>query len=342
VIIVASPDERHWGESEFSKERGIPGGTFRYFPLWSWDEIKCARSILVGTKLTEPQLFHRFRIFGGVPRNVFANEESVEYNLNQQDLTINNLKPSQGQAIALGTMDVETLTRTQPRSALIGYALPAEDDLTKNDFSNLEVQVISPRVAEKVYSKFISELWQEMLNSRGARGEIFEAYTRQLMIQNSMAFQCRDAFKTDDKRTGILLGGCTEIRLVEELNKLANMTENVVFHSVNPNQELIDFIYRQGEVVHAFQATCALTHSYNECRIQNLFDGICRKNMWSLKFYYLVPANNFKTFTLEGKQPTMLNVTFLCGMVPDPRQNQMAITRKRTRTNKQTNKEKQN
>lgn len=35
VIIVASPNEKYWGGSEFEKERGGYGGVFQYYPLWS-------------------------------------------------------------------------------------------------------------------------------------------------------------------------------------------------------------------------------------------------------------------------------------------------------------------
>jgi hypothetical protein len=40
VVIVASPDERHWGANAFSKKDHIGnGGMFRYFPHWSLVEL---------------------------------------------------------------------------------------------------------------------------------------------------------------------------------------------------------------------------------------------------------------------------------------------------------------
>jgi hypothetical protein len=45
-ILVSSPDERCWGESEFLKARGDTSGAFRFFPMWSLDELLAARPFM--------------------------------------------------------------------------------------------------------------------------------------------------------------------------------------------------------------------------------------------------------------------------------------------------------
>jgi hypothetical protein len=93
---------------------------------------------------------------------------------------------------------------------------------------------------------------------------MFEAIARESMAQEQkQEFECRkcvgttnDSYKSTFRK---MLGGCASIRLVlgdiVEAAKAENNT-NVLFHSANRNNRLIDFIYRD-EVghFHAFQAT---------------------------------------------------------------------------------------
>jgi hypothetical protein len=83
IIIVASPDERHWGGSSFSKRRTGYGGIFQQMPVWEANEIICAAPYLsfldpelsaliqYPTRLEE-ELMSRYRIFGGVPSLIFT------------------------------------------------------------------------------------------------------------------------------------------------------------------------------------------------------------------------------------------------------------------------------
>jgi hypothetical protein len=47
VIIVASPDEGHWGASSFSKKRGQSQGIFLYYPVWTLQELIMACEIYI-------------------------------------------------------------------------------------------------------------------------------------------------------------------------------------------------------------------------------------------------------------------------------------------------------
>ena len=68
VIVVTSPDERHWGESEFAKQRGSVLGIFKFFPLWSLEALLNARPSILGRSRKNAQIEQRFRQVGGVPR----------------------------------------------------------------------------------------------------------------------------------------------------------------------------------------------------------------------------------------------------------------------------------
>jgi hypothetical protein len=94
VIIVASPDERHWGESEFEKEREGIAGFFQYMPQWELEELQFAAPFLchndpeLKALLNDPfklnlEILDRYRIFGGVPRHIFGSRLSRERRLAQ-------------------------------------------------------------------------------------------------------------------------------------------------------------------------------------------------------------------------------------------------------------------
>ena len=81
VIIVASPDEGHWGGTGFHKGRGGKIGTFLYYPVWSLPEL-ISFSSFFDVHVTEHQIvcrfgrFSRFGMFGGVPRMVFSTRKT--------------------------------------------------------------------------------------------------------------------------------------------------------------------------------------------------------------------------------------------------------------------------
>jgi hypothetical protein len=51
VIIVASPDEQHWGGSSFDKEVAGRGGRLMYFPVWELHEL--LKSLSVFNQITK-------------------------------------------------------------------------------------------------------------------------------------------------------------------------------------------------------------------------------------------------------------------------------------------------
>ena len=42
VIIISSPNVRHWGGEEFEKFRGGQSGVFHFYPLWNLSELLCS------------------------------------------------------------------------------------------------------------------------------------------------------------------------------------------------------------------------------------------------------------------------------------------------------------
>jgi hypothetical protein len=320
TIIVSSPDSRHWGGSAFGKRRENTYGQFMFFPIWTLKELLDARPEL-GEHLTEDEVCERYRYFGGVPRHVFT-KHNIENNLFAQDIAIRGLTPEQAKKIALHDMDaVGTLNENQPKSAVIGINCQPH-----HGFMRYEIVVVSALVAEKVYSKFMADLWSVMLHSNDHGWAIFEAYTRHLMTQPTTLYGGRKCVgkKHQDYKNGIQisLGGCTGVRLALDIVAAASNEENVVFHSVDRRHPLIDFAYQdKHKVLHAFQVTLATNHSCNIEHVKQLLNQV-----QFLRLYYLIPGEMFKTFvtnpTHPGNELGGLQVEIFHVLVPNPTKEQ--------------------
>jgi hypothetical protein len=153
VIINASPDERHWGESEFAKDRiGFLGGVFRFYPLWKCWEVLAAAPF-IAPHHTEDMTLARFREFGGVPRHVFAKSTETaekEQRAGIQLLTVEHVKGIvREDAFVLGEA-------RQPKCSVMGYeSLPP--------FSTPIPVVISHFVMELIAEKHMGMLWHLMV-----------------------------------------------------------------------------------------------------------------------------------------------------------------------------------
>ena len=305
VIIVASPDDRHWGESEFRKMRGSVGGVFLYYPLWKLEELLSARSSLMdrGPQLSETIIGERFLVVGGVPRHIFASEDTYLDALDAQDKAVNALSEDQALHMAKKEMDaVGTFAPDQPKSALIGYIL----DSTTKGFRRAEVVPISQTVVEEVWKKFMASLWNTMIQDGKDGWKGFEAYTRLLMLKQARNFKCRrcvgkeeEGYKGTEEK---LLGGCNGIKLDIDIVDAAMKTCKTLFHSVNQYQKLIDFIYQDDKNhFHAFQATIGKTHTVAPQDIEELQMKVGGGD--NLSLYYLVPGENFDGFVTNPVNP---------------------------------------
>jgi hypothetical protein len=230
-MLVSSPDERHWGGSSFIKYREQLTWTFKYFPIWDFEEINLSRAFFsreTGTELTADEVVERFREFGGVPGNIFMGVLDEWRQI--QDMAINVLTEGQVKKIANRRMNaVGTFASHQPKSAIIGYAAEKGD----TTFSQQKVVPISPLVAEKVYGEFICDLWETMVSGNlYEASSVFETYCRVLMAGRPQTFQRRRCVKRWGRGKNIRpvsLGGCSEIRMVTDIVEAAMEHPQVVF-----------------------------------------------------------------------------------------------------------------
>jgi hypothetical protein len=112
------------GQIEFAKRRGdVSGGTFRFYPLWSLNELQEARPIL-NQQLTMDEVTQRFRGVGGVPRHVFSDDTEYSDAIRFQDEQINVMTGEQAWKLANDVLGPEQ-TRTETLT-LHYFSLPDE------------------------------------------------------------------------------------------------------------------------------------------------------------------------------------------------------------------------
>lgn len=303
VIIVASPDSKHWGANQFTKKRAGLKGVIKVYPVWELDELLIARPYL-GSAMTDDQVQDRYRHVGGVPRHVF-DDDDASYNdiISQQSLAANKLNGEQAQL--LGTVKLQSLTtfdKKQPESSLIGFRVPSDAE-----FSKYTIDFIAPRVGMSLYRRFMKEMWDKLLLPRAGNPWIFEAYTRYLLGTNrTSTFQRRGGVGKRDFQRGkvqsVSLGGCGEIRSTWDIVAAAKERPMVLFHPIKPTENLIDFIYQDStQHFHAFQVTLSEKHSAPADDIRKLEQSV--GNPRALSLYYLVPEFRFASFVTDPVDP---------------------------------------
>jgi energy-coupling factor transporter ATP-binding protein EcfA2 len=312
VIINASPDDRHWGESEFGKGRGDAlGGVFLYYPLWRCSELLAAARVIAPGQSTEETL-KRFWKFGGVPRHVFA-KSTVTAEKEQQDgishLTVDQLLDiSGGQRPQLDTQD-----KSQPKSSVMGYESEAP-------FDSPTPVMISAEVTEVIATKYTGRLWNAMISAAcpASMRDMFEIYVRRLMLGDNLTFTSKTAKnkkvsaknKKNKKNPAaaepdiLTLPRCSSMRLVcDPVEDVRTAPDNIVFHSVSPQYELIDFIFKTENVYYAVQVTVAKVHDAAEDKIKKLVSSLDLKEGESILLIHAVPLDRFQTFATKPVDP---------------------------------------
>jgi hypothetical protein len=169
--------------------RGRVFGIFKYYPLWSLQELLEARPIL-NLALTIDEVKNRYRQVGGVPSEVYSKYSDEQRTGIPQNTGVYRLTDGAALKLVSGEIDlVETGETDTRKNAVMGYRLAKDDN---GLFEEKEVVVISDLAAEKISTKFIKILWSKMSDKVINGPMIFEAYTRSVMTKKAaIHFHCR-------------------------------------------------------------------------------------------------------------------------------------------------------
>jgi hypothetical protein len=328
VIIVTYPNDVHWGGSSFLKPRDdnivmLSGGTFFYYPIWSWAELLQAREYLNANskvKLSLEEMRVRYMNVGGVPRHLWTQEKLFEPLKQTQALAVNKLSPMQAEQITMGEWEVlATDDSSQPKSSIIGYIIES------NNFLVPKVTPISLMIHKLVIEKHMRNIWRTAFNHPNP-GPVFEEYTWLQMIgETQQAMRSRRCVGHSNLSEyfafrDVQLGGCMELCKVDNLVDAARERPGTLFLPNNDQQELIDFVY--AEVApppvnfhfHAFQAIFCQTERNFELRSE-------LRGGETATVYYLVPHTKFYrclTKPVAQQSRTISKIAFLHVEIPRP------------------------
>ena len=306
VIIISSPNDRHWGAGEFVKRRGNQLGTFRYYPLWNLNEVLCGLDFFNSDEISlSPQkLAERYRQVGGVPRHLFADMDEYKDILDRQKRAVKAVNSEQAMDIVSGEIDTDGLLDSKsPKSAVIGIELADNDH---GAFTERKAVPISAVAAEQVFLKHITTLWNDMVANE--RPLVFESYLRTVLTNVEI-----DVSKLTEQGTATSprsappskIGGYSGIQIVSggSIVKAAieSPTANILFYSSNQSYPLIDFACKDSNgTILAFQATTGPRHDASKSQIADLEDQVGERG---LMLYYLHAdrSGGFKTDPVKPK-----------------------------------------
>jgi hypothetical protein len=252
-----------------------------------------------------------------VPGLLRSGPKALREVLDHQKEAVNGLNDSQVFLIATGEIDaLGTLDENIPKSIVVGVR--CADD-SPSDFGKKQVVAISPLVEDLICDRHMKILWKTMAQGKKFGWGIFAAYTRYLML-GERELECRRCVGKKDDRyyrtTKKTFGGCSSIELVTDIVAEASQRWGVVFHPVSASNVLIDFIYQdERNHIHAFQVTTGFEHKAKKKDIKKLTSSVADGKQLSL--YFLVPSDNFLTFTTEPVEPKV-DCDVWHVQVPDP------------------------
>ena len=303
VIIVASPDERHWGGNSFPKdEPGFPGGFYRYFPPWTLMELQAAAQEILNLGPVQSQEIERqFSVFGGIPRHVFKLSEAAE---NEQILEqrIRALSPTQARNLISGFFPLHAkFGADQPQGGITIFT-------PKRSFKGVTVSLASDSVRGWVRSFFMDNIWSDLaLYPTPTAWQLLESYMMEALEKTNQYTVRKCVGKNENQYSHVFtvqLGGCASKSFqMDCTDAVFDGADNVLFYSSDSTHPLYDMVYKRGSIFHAFQVTVGRTHDSKEAQIRAIASRLLTHAGDELRLYYAVHESIFDSFVTNPVRP---------------------------------------
>lgn len=299
VVLIASPNERHWGGNKFTMLRGGKmSGTFLYYPSWTLSELLLSYSMMVNSTINE-NLTHtiiqkRYHEVGGIPGHILAPLYTYRDIIGTQTDHITTLTEQQLKLMVRNHWKYMGTINT-----IVGYARTNEVDL----FSSTMASPVSTKVFESICLVHKNFLWNEL--QRNVMDVQFANMMLAVLCRNAMRGESmhtmpyRDAISTSNTTnvTNISLGGCDGIEICDtDVMTAATGTENIVFYSTSSN--LVDFAYRKGNVYNVFVCVVEKEGQINSNRFREIVNSTERISGSYVHYFYVVPSFRFNAFSV--------------------------------------------
>jgi len=299
VIIIASPDESHWGGSAFEKnDQTSLGGYFLYFPSWNLPQLEAGCNELSGVQFQNGQVAALYAVFGGVPRHVFfpALKERKEKELKRK---VDALSDKSLRDLVTGQLNCHSgFGANQPGEGVVEF-VPCDN------FTDVELKLASSSILRWVRIRLMNSIWIPMATySSPISWQLLEDYMLHA-LQNVNQYTTRTCVgKADAAYTNLVnqvLGQCTGKSLAADCTSSVLVGPDLtLFYSSDRLHPLYGMTYKVGNIYYAFQITLGNSHDAKQRQIdylvQRLQIGIGGRE---LRLYYAVHEGVFDSFVTK-------------------------------------------
>jgi hypothetical protein len=300
VVLITSPDERQWGGNNFTILRGgTTSGTFVYYPSWELPDLLTACSLMIPRTLpvlTHDMVRERFHEVGGLPGHVLATPHSYRNIVAEQLHHVLSLTDKQLQLIARNYWRHMGHCNT-----IVGYMRHRAGN---DSYDDTIASPASTKVFEMICVTHKTLLWNELQRNVvdvPFANRVLGVWFRRLMEGESVkSFVHRDVMNDSvETEFAIVLGGCYSSEYCDtDIIQAATKAENVLFYCHPLSANVIDCVYRKGNVYYLFFCTVEL-----RCQVQLhcLADDIQKASNSvdsQIRYNCVVPSYNFEHFTV--------------------------------------------
>lgn len=305
VIVAASPDERHWGGSGFTKndQSGL-GGFLLYFPSWTLPELEVAsHEVLTDAQLANNTMRELHAVFGGIPRNVFF---PAERKIEEQKLKakVDALTHPHLKGLVTGQLNRHSgFGADQPKGGVVDF-------VAIDDFSDVELRLASSSILHWARSRFMKSIWTEMATYPSpVIWQLLGDYVL-CALQGDNQYTTRSCVgRTNAAYSNLTirqLGGCIGKSLVADCTVAVIAGPDLtVFYSSDRFHKLYDMIYKNGNIYYAFQVAMGKSHDAKQHQIDALVAQLhIGTGDRTLELYYAIHEGVFDDFATKPVEPT--------------------------------------
>ena len=304
VIIVASPDERHWGGASFEKDdQQSLGGFLRYFPMWSLTQLKGASPLLLTTTTVDDnnqQVAELYSVFGGIPRYSFAPQKRSKQKIKELKRKVDSLTDKQLRDLVTGQLNRHSgFGEDQPGGGIVAF-------VPLDDYTDVELKLASTSILEWVRIRFLDAIWTDLaMYPTPIAWQLLEDYMLYSLMQNRIQWNVRPcvgkshvAYAQIQNHT---FGPCAEKNLVGDCTaSVLNGPNWALFYSSDSSHPLYDMIYRVDTIFFAFQVTLGKSHDVKQQQIDALVQRLeIGTHGKELRLYYAVHEGVFDHFVTK-------------------------------------------
>jgi len=316
-VLVCSPNEGHY---KYLYKGGVYGSAvFLYQPLWELNELLEARNDMISPDndphrpaavptaavlnplLSVEDIQHRYNLFGGVPRNVFAADISVFQTW--QENALGEFSAYDFDRILSSPNGYSLDGAGQFSSKVVGF-----ESSRSTNFRKAVAVLLSSNIKISIWERHLFSMWTRVSTSMGLPAEAGYGFERYFIrwLKGGGMIDCRRNAGFRETPTSateqVSIPPCAGNTLEDPIHaaSMYRGPNDMLFVPLSSSNLLYDALLRRknGEFC-AFQCTVGLSHSANTAAMLGMARQLGCSPTNKLKFYYVVPEFRFGDFKTD-------------------------------------------